>query len=170
MLSSFFVVHSESPAAPLIVALVGLGAQKTGHLGFQNLLHRALDQFAKKVLPANPALPSCRNLKTLSFASHTLPLWKCRLVNNILEQNQNKRALFARRESFPTPSSRRTSRYSQAFFPKASMTSSRHSRRAGTRWECAAMAPMTHPRSARRRSALPSRPQPMWRSPQPVLY
>ena len=39
-------------AAPLAVAFVALGTQKAGHLGFQNLLHRALDQLAKKILAA----------------------------------------------------------------------------------------------------------------------
>jgi H+-transporting ATPase len=42
--------------------------------------------------------------------------------------------------------------YSQAFFQKASMTLSRHSRRVGIRLGCAAMTPMMHLRSARHRS------------------
>jgi len=46
----------------------------------------------------------------------------------------------------------------KACLPK--LTLSRPSRKAGIQLGCAAMAPMMHPRSARRRSALPSRPQP----------
>jgi hypothetical protein len=69
-----------APTAPLAVALVRLGAQETGHLGFQNLLHRALNQLPKKVFAANAALPSRQNLNTLSIASHlSHPPWKCRL-------------------------------------------------------------------------------------------
>ena len=74
-----------APAPPHIIALVGLRTQKTGHLGFQNLLHGALNQFAKKILAADTRLPSRQNLNTLSLASHFgLLLTNVVLVNNIL--------------------------------------------------------------------------------------
>jgi hypothetical protein len=41
-----------APTAPLSAALVVLGTKKTGHLSFQNMLHRALNQFAEEILSA----------------------------------------------------------------------------------------------------------------------
>src|SRR5450631_709622 len=74
-----------APAAPHFVALVALGAKKTGHLSFKNLLHRALNQIAEKIFPAQALLPSRHNLNTLSLASHLgLFLTNVVLVNNIL--------------------------------------------------------------------------------------
>src|ERR1035437_1575528 len=74
-----------APASPIPGALVAASAKKTRHLRFQNLLHRALYQPAKKILPAQPVLPSLHNLNTLSLASHLRrPPWECRLLNNIL--------------------------------------------------------------------------------------
>src|ERR1035438_4694303 len=59
-----------APATPIPGALVAASAKKTRHLRFQNLLHCALYQPAKKILPAQPVLPSLHNLNTLSLASH----------------------------------------------------------------------------------------------------
>jgi hypothetical protein len=56
----------------------------TGHLRLKNLLNGALDQIAEKVLSAQTVLPSRYHSNTLFLASHLLPPWKCRLVNNIL--------------------------------------------------------------------------------------
>src|ERR1019366_7971352 len=69
-----------APAPPHIVPLVGLGTDKTGHLSFKNLLHRALNKIAEKILPAQALLPSRHNLNTLSLASHlSPPPCECRL-------------------------------------------------------------------------------------------
>ena len=78
-------LETVAPAAPNIVALVALGAEKAGHLRFQNLLHGALNQIAEKVLPAETILPSRYNPNTLFLASHlSLLLKNVVLVNNIL--------------------------------------------------------------------------------------
>jgi hypothetical protein len=72
-------------AAPLTVALVGLGAQEAGHLGFKNLLHGALTQIAEKNISAQSLLPPSQNLNTLSLrAISVVLLVNVVLVNNIL--------------------------------------------------------------------------------------
>jgi hypothetical protein len=72
-------IGSRARASPPAVALVRLRAKKTRRLGFQNLLNRALHQAAQKVLVPKSSLPSRRNIRTLSLASHLSPPWKCRL-------------------------------------------------------------------------------------------
>jgi hypothetical protein len=54
--------------------------QETGHLGFRNLLHGALNQSAEKIFSAQSLSPSSQNLNTLSLASHLgCPPRECRL-------------------------------------------------------------------------------------------
>jgi hypothetical protein len=78
MATSTALAHHRA-AAPHIVAMVGLGAEKAGHLGFQNLLHGALNQIAQKIFPAQPLLPPRYNPNTLFLASHLSPPCECRL-------------------------------------------------------------------------------------------
>jgi hypothetical protein len=59
-----------APTAPLAVALVGIRAQRAGHLGLHNLLHHPLDQAAKVNLSAQPLLPIRQNPRSVRAASH----------------------------------------------------------------------------------------------------
>ena len=57
--------------------------QTDDHAGFDEACGFGPER-AKKILAADPRLPSRQNPNTLSLASHPFPPWKCRLVNNIL--------------------------------------------------------------------------------------
>jgi len=66
-------------------------------------------------------------------------------------------------ESFPRVSSAGF-RSIRSILPEGKYDLVKAFQKSGIRLGCAAMAPMTHPRCARRRSALPSRRLPMWRN------
>ncbi|MHB1958206.1 MAG: hypothetical protein ACYCO5_04155 [Acidobacteriaceae bacterium] len=75
----------ESGSGKSVTARAGLGAQKTAHLGFQNLLHRALNQIEEQVLSAETLLhPAATSVPCPLRAICIVPPLECRSLNNIL--------------------------------------------------------------------------------------